>query len=315
MTLCLAEEAAACPICNDTRVQNVAPYRHYSPVFTNLSRLRCDGCGLVFASPMPDAAALNQYNSTYFAAAHGGIPADAVSIAYHAAINRLRVIHVENYLGARCIVVGSVLEIGPGGGHFANSWLERHSKCEYAVVESDITMHAWLRSLGIDVRTNAAAIPATASIDLVVMSHVLEHTTSPAAFIADTTAALKQGGVLFIEVPCRDFEFKPMDEPHLLFFDKSSLDTLLSACGFGHIQLTYHGRTIEQLRSESKIGRAWARARAHLLARGIVAPFASDAPELDVLQRPLERAAVAPFEAHHEQVAPAGWLRAMAVKL
>ena len=34
---------------------------------------------------------------------------------------------------------------------------------------------------------------------------------------------LKKKGHLFIEVPCKDWDHKNEDEPHLLFFDKKSM--------------------------------------------------------------------------------------------
>lgn len=58
-------------------------------------RMQCDDCEMVFVSLMPEANALAAYNSEYFLNAHDGIPIDAVSIAFHSAINRLRVAHVE----------------------------------------------------------------------------------------------------------------------------------------------------------------------------------------------------------------------------
>jgi SAM-dependent methyltransferase len=75
--------------------------------------------------------------------------------------------------------------------------------------------------------------------DLVVMSHVLEHISDPIKFIQIATSGLRQGGALFIEVPCRDWEHKDLDEPHILFFDKRPLQLLLQRAGFNDIEVSY----------------------------------------------------------------------------
>lgn len=306
---------SGCPVCREQSVRAMGPYRHAHSVFDACSRSACDTCGMVFAWPMPGTDALSEYNSNYFARAHGGAPRDPVSLAFHSGINRLRVAHVERYAAARGIEPAQVLEVGAGGGHFARHWLERHQGCRYWAIESDVTMHSGLWALGVELCVQPEDMAPGVTLDMVVMSHVLEHTTDPAEFLAMMTSRLRRGGALFIEVPCRDWEYKDADEPHLLFFDKGPMHRLLASCGFGDARVSYHGRELSELRAETRAARFRARARASLLARGIVAPFARTAPGLEVIDVPLERAAVAPFQAHIEQERPSGWLRAMALKL
>ncbi len=71
------------------------------------------------------------------------------------------------------------------------------------------------------------------------MSHILEHASSPVAFLQQALQFLKPGGVLFVEVACRDYEFKETHESHLLFFDKLSLMRLFERLGLIDIQLRY----------------------------------------------------------------------------
>ena len=184
----------------------------------------------------------------------------------------------------------------------------------YHAVEYDVSCHSGLTALGIHLVDGSEGIPAGTSVDLVVLSHVLEHVTDPVGFLGAMTTRLRLGGVLFIEVPCRDWEHKVQDEPHLLFFDKVPMRRLLDRIGFEQIQLSYHGQEISRLRRRGIAHKAWDAIRFRLLSRGLVAPFDRAEPALDLLATPLERAAVRPFEAHHEQEQPAWWLRTMAVK-
>ena len=88
---------------------------------------------------------------------------------------------------------------------------------------------------------------------------------------------------------------------------------LLEQVGFDQIQLSYHGKKIEQLRRSSWILSAWNGFRNRLLARGVVAPFSRSGPGLESLTA-LERAATRPYHAHIESTLPAWWLRAIARK-
>lgn len=263
---------------------------------------------------MPDEASLAAYNASYFSSAHGGRPTDKVSVAFHSAINRLRVAHVERYVEAVGLGVSSVLEVGAGGGFFARHWCARHPETSYHAIESDTSLHSNLQDIGVTLHADTHNSLAGEAVDLVVMSHVLEHSTDPRKFLREMTAPLRPGGALFVEVPCRDWEYKSQDEPHLLFFDKTPMARLLDELRFENVELTYHGEEIERLRSPSLATRVLGAVRSRLLARGVIAPFAHAAPGLEVLEDPLQRAAVAPFEAHREQSRPAWWLRAVAQK-
>ena len=266
---------------------------------------------------MPDAGALAAYNSGYFVNAHGGASSQPVVTAFHSAINRLRSAHVERFLEAHSISVSSVLEIGPGGGYFSRHWLKHHPGSTYYAIESDSSCHQKLVELGVRLVAGPEDLAGVPPVDLVVMSHVLEHVADPVAFLRAMTAHLRPGGVLFIEVPCRDWEHKEQDEPHLLFFDKAPMRRLLEDVGFGKIQATYHGEKIETLRrrqfERQPVRRIFDRVRSGLISRGIVAPLGW-ARGLGPVDTPLERAVVKPFAAHREQKTPSWWLRAVAIK-
>ena len=227
----------------------IKKYRYHQPIFSSCSIVGCSNCEMVFANPMPDEASLHQYNSGYFENAHGGVNVHPLAAAYFTAINLLRVIYVESYAEKNNSVIKNVLEIGPGGGQFAKHWLKRHPGIlQYAGVESDKICYTNLASVGVSVYAKTDEINTDARFDLVVISHVLEHSSHPAEFISDCTKLLSTGGILFIEVPCKDCEHKALDEPHLLFFDKKPMQLFLAKSGFTNIVTSYHGNTISDLK-------------------------------------------------------------------
>ncbi|RJR32859.1 MAG: class I SAM-dependent methyltransferase [Desulfobacteraceae bacterium] len=307
-------DAALCPVCFSSGAAILRTYRGKHPLFSAIEIARCLSCGMVFALPMPDSALLESYNSAYFESAHGGLSSDGQASAFFSAIARLRVAHLERYLDTVGIAPATVLEFGPGAGLFARSLLDRYPDISYNACETDVSLHGELRKMGIHLWEMSALKGDCNDFDLVVMSHVLEHVPNPVEFLQSVARNLAQGGVLFIEVPCRDFEYKELDEPHLLFFDKISLQFLLGRLGFHDTQITYHGQEIERLRHTSFFRNKLMALRSRLINMGLVAPFARIQPGMEMLTDPMERASVAPFYAHRESEKPAWWLRALARK-
>jgi len=303
-----------CPLCEKANVEIRAPYRGVHSTFVGLDRVRCISCDLFFASPMPNEQDLADYNSSYFDAAHGGASSNIISISFFTAIARLRQSYLEKYLKSRQIVASTVLELGPGPGYFAKTWIERHPDTTYMARETDISCHDGLNRIGVQLLSDNSKEVMNPIVDLVVMSHVLEHVANPKSFVMDATQNLRIGGVLFLEVPCLDYLHKPIDEPHLLFFDKKSMEYLLRVTGFENIELGYFGQEIKGLKSTSLLKSKLISVRARLLNLGIRWPFTRKRRGMEAIVSPIERAAVAPFKAHVECVEPAWWLRVVAQK-
>jgi SAM-dependent methyltransferase len=301
---------AICPVCGGGNTRRQGVFRHEHPIFSGCSREICGDCEMVFTAPMPTDADLSNYNASYFATAHGGQPNSPMAQAFFAGIAHLRLAFLRRFLDKHQIGVERVLELGPGPGFFARSWLEQAPQSIYSAFETDSSSHESLLKLGVKL-VNAADEVST---DLVVMSHVLEHVPDPIGFIRTATRGLKPGGALFIEVPCRDWEHKALDEPHILFFDKVPMRRLLDDLGFTDIEIAYYGQTIAQLKTESKLHSIWTRARAKLIGWGMIAPFAATPAGMEMLVDPLQRAMVGPYGAHRESIEPAWWLRAVARK-
>jgi len=269
---------------------------------------------LVFAHPMPSDSALAEFNASYFSCAHGGKPQSRIATAFFSGIARLRMIYLEPYLARRKITVSRVLELGPGPGFFARNWLERHPSTIYNAIETDRSCHASLKEIGVHLVDCSKRQAKEEPFDLIVMSHVLEHVSNPIQFISETTQNLRKGGALFIEVPCRDWEHKPIDEPHLLFFDKEPMKRLLENQGFREIKVSYHGQKIAHLKKASKVCSKIMALRSRLIGMGVIAPFGKFQPGMEALKSSLERAVLAPYLAHHESMEPAWWLRSLAIK-
>jgi SAM-dependent methyltransferase len=267
-----------------------------------------------FLSPLPSEAELEEYNAHYFANAHAGDADSASARAFHSAVNRLRVEHVERMRRAENVSVTRVLEIGPGRGDFARHWMKLHPGTEYHVIESDDSCRASLHEAGVHIHHSLSDLGSEGAFDLLVMSHVLEHAADPSAFLAAMVRRLRDGALVFIEVPCRDDLHKAVEEPHLLFFDRAPMERLLLRCGVEPVKVSYHGIEITRLSAGWATKRSFvqrvtdrlrpAAERLHLL------PVRGDLALVDSFEG---RSAVRRFEAHVEKPVPAWWLRAVGV--
>ncbi|MCE2517064.1 MAG: class I SAM-dependent methyltransferase [Alphaproteobacteria bacterium] len=200
-----------------------------------------------FIHPMPSEQEWDDYNSSYFENAHGGVSTWPWVKAYNSGVAKTRLHALLAYLEATDINVKSVLEIGPGQGYLMREWLARHPGTSYYVVESDESVHPELKASG-GIIVPASQIDTIGKVDLVIATHVIEHTLKPVEFLSYFTSALRKGGGVFIEAPCLDHKYKTIFEPHVQFFEKSTLAACFDAVGLRNLHLTYNGDPISSLR-------------------------------------------------------------------
>jgi len=300
-----------CPACKSVNIEIIRSYRNSHNIYAEMDLAKCSSCGLVFSTPMPSDKSLEEYNSSYFDTAHGGLQQSSAALAFFMGIAKIRALHLQKFLLKNKINAERILEIGPGHGFFAENWMKSNPGTKYYGAETDTSCHNSLKELGVELVQTGENLPET---DVVVLSHVLEHISRPFEFLSEVTKSLRTGGVLFIEVPCQDWKHKSVDEPHLLFFEKQSMTSLLKNLSFSGIEVSYHGREITSLQGDSIFTNKLSAVRTKLLNMGIVAPFAKYEAGLNEVLSPLEMASINPFKPHVESVNPSWWLRALAIK-
>ena len=299
-----------CPTCKCQKLDFIGPLKSKHIIYSNLNLNRCNSCKLVFANPMPSEEKLLEYNSSYFNTAHGDSKINQIDTSFFRGLSKIRLYYLTKFLNKKKIKCSNVLEIGPGPGYFAESWLELYPKTKYFAIETDTSCHDSLTKIGVKL-TN---LGENLKVDLIVISHVLEHVSDPIEFLNKVTKNLKKGGVLFIEVPCSDYLHKEIHEPHLLFFDKPSMRALLENMFFGNLELSYHGEKISSLIKKSKVKLYLNMVKYKLLCLGIVYPFSFKFKGMQLINDSRERASVSSSKAHKENIDPSWWLRAVAIK-
>jgi len=132
----------------------------------------------------------------------------------------------------------SVLEIGAGDGAVLAGLAERGFAARHFGIEISPTALAAARArgregLGALARYDGYRLPfADASLDLVLLSHVVEHLEHPRLLLREAARVARH---VFVEVPLEDTwrrpaHYRPNAEGHINFYDLRGIRTLLETC-------------------------------------------------------------------------------------
>lgn len=234
-----------CPNCLNKKNKHLAKYKGFSTLFSNKQIIYCLNCTIGFIYPQPSIFEIDDYNKNYFKNAHSYINQSSEIDRYNHSISKIRLFFLYDTIKSIEKKRRNILEIGPGYGHFMMHLKEKYPHTNYFIDETDKSLIKKLEKRGAFVTSNNLQ---EEKIDLVIISHVIEHSLNPVKFLKEKTRFLKKGGFVFIEVPCNDFIYKNNYEPHTLFFNKKALQTTLEKSGFSEIRLSYHGDTHNQIR-------------------------------------------------------------------
>ncbi len=123
-----------------------------------------------------------------------------------------------------------VLEIGCGGGWNLYPYMQDGAR----VVGYDHgpALVEFGRGLGMDLRTGSIDDVEGDEFDLIVLSHVVEHFLDPVGEVRKLAARLKNGGMVYIEVPnVRHFCLGGLQNAHTYYFSPATLIHYMSRAG------------------------------------------------------------------------------------
>lgn len=298
-----------CPVCNSQNVKFQSVYRNTHNCFSKLNRFSCLECELNFANPMPKISSLNNYNASYHVSAHGGADRNIKQQAFFSGLAKTRLDFIKKNVYLNRQNTYKILEIGPGPGAFVKVWMDAFTKSNYSVVESDKGCYNDLKRLGVKIIENEIE---REKYDFIIISHVLEHVTNPKDFLNPFIKQLKKGGHLFIEVPCMDWKHKEIDEPHLLFFDKTAMAVLLQKHKLSVVKQAYYGITHKKILNSYL--RFFKKLRAYFWRKGITYYHPEKNNISAIVNNDIETQALLSFDAHKEQNEYSWWLRVISKK-
>ncbi len=212
-----------CLICDSSRTRLLR-------IQNGFKILRCTGCGMQFADPIPTASELARYYDKDYKVALEGY---GRNMATHEA----RIVDLERWCPRR----GHLLEVGSSYGHTLA--IARDRGWQVAGVELSPTSSDHARAtFGLEIH-NCDLLEAPfpeGNLDAAILWHVLEHTRMPRVQISRLRNLLRPGGVLALRVPnIESFGARVggrswpwMCPPtHLWYFSPRTLPRLLEKCG------------------------------------------------------------------------------------
>lgn len=207
---------------------------------------RCAACGLALTWPPPPPEQLGRYYPATYYGTPGRPRFPSLVERVQAGLYGRRARAVEASAGGRA---GRVLDVGCGKGFLLDAFRRRGWSAEGIELSEQSARNA-REVLGLEVHVGAVealGLPA-GRYDAVVMWHVLEHVTDPAATLAEVHRLLRPGGAFLVSVPnfgspearaTRDGWFH-LDVPrHLVHFTPESLRRALRAAGFAETSVSW----------------------------------------------------------------------------
>ncbi len=261
-----------CPVCSEnewyqtgTKTQQAADERwksgypkiqktiffdlwHANENVVEMRRCVCKKCGFVIDLPRPDEQEVdNKYK--YLAVVEKdlgssrAISPEAMKQEHKQAIELLDLASFHLECTSRVL---DILDCGGGAGHFLIPMKEKGHNCY--LVDYNMYPMVGITRLG----NTLEDIPVDQKFDLIICRHVLEHVASPRKVAAGLRNYMKNGGLVYAEVPIELFgAAKPNGDPvtHINYFQRDSFRILFEKSGFVPIisrekTTTYHGGNI-----------------------------------------------------------------------
>jgi SAM-dependent methyltransferase len=226
----------ACPLCGRVRF---APFETWDAAGQALEYVICRHCGLVFRNPQPTAAALQEYYASEYVRDHQG--ADSVT-EREVRVQQARAAHLIGILQASVAGLHRHLDIGCSTGTLMRATAQAYG-CQTVGIEPARVYRQAALSQDLLVYSGLAEMSGEhpGRFDLISLSHVLEHLSQPLTYLEGLRREwLAPEGWLLIEVP-NLMVHQALEFPHLLAFDRRSLEHALMAAGFRPVLLRGHG--------------------------------------------------------------------------
>jgi len=146
----------------------------------------------------------------------------------------------------------SILDVGAGHGFFGmvaarnrNVYLEKYCAVEKDPILRKSLKKSWDRYFPkIKLETKESLGDTEGEYNFIVFSNILEHLNTPKSILKAAMKRLTKNGFVFIDVPNQDYIFKKDVFPHLLFFNKRSLETLFKETGLVIRHISCYGKSM-----------------------------------------------------------------------
>lgn len=236
-----------CPLCGEPHDKQKVVTRHVNGGKPEQAFYRCGSCDVCYLFPGLSPEEEKQFYANEFSSfmsGRAGAAAGWHEPERHVAANAWMVARRMKYLERRLPTKGRVLEVGCSSAFMLYPLVERGLEC--VGVEPSGVFGEYVRSRGIDCYDSIEDLVAAGrhrdGFDLILHGFVLEHVSTPRAFLQAQLDLLNPGGRIIFEVPSSaDALLTVYDLPaferfywivaHTWYFSKPSLEHLLKSLG------------------------------------------------------------------------------------
>ncbi|MDP1556969.1 MAG: class I SAM-dependent methyltransferase [Hyphomonas sp.] len=240
-----------CPACSGKASEPA--FEKFGFAFRN-----CDACATIYMSPRPSPAVMADYYSNsenYAYWAKYIFPASEAS--RREKIHKPWLERVAGYCDRFGVKKGTLLEVGPGFGTFAELATASGIFSQVIAIEPTPEMAAACRARGVEVIEKRIEDVASevGQADVLVSFEVIEHLFDPSRFATQCAALVRPGGLLVLSCPnglgfdiaLLGAKALAVDAEHVNLFNPDSLSQLLDRAGFEVLEASTPGRLDAEL--------------------------------------------------------------------
>lgn len=223
----------ACPLCGASEIRDMF-------LVDGFTVSRCHACSLVFVRDKVSAAELDRFYST--------APPDHVYSDPHNVTNLSYCYGLLRRLIEREVSGGSLLDVGCSAGQFLDVLDDRWEAHGIEISPQQASRAQQRHGSRVFNGTLAQYSGRDGSFDVVTLLDVLDHSPTPREDLLACARLLRTGGIVVIKVHNIDClfarvmgrRFYAITPPsHLFYFNRRTLDRLLSDCGYEMVGVHY----------------------------------------------------------------------------
>jgi SAM-dependent methyltransferase len=192
--------------------------------FTITSQV-CQACGIAIYTPRPSAQDVDEkYEFLQSIGSNKPATSHSSKRERRRAVRVFQIVrpHISGTSGAR------ILDFGGADGRLMQEFADRDATC-HLIDRCETAIPGVVR-----IGSTEDDIPVDRIYDAIVCNHVLEHLAEPFQIVEKLAESLKEGGILYAEVPMEIWKRPPLPrEPvtHINFFTPASLSYLMYRAG------------------------------------------------------------------------------------
>jgi transcription elongation factor Elf1 len=231
-------EQTTCPVCDGSSYETLSEKDRYG---LSCNTVICKNCGMLMTNPRMTKESLNKFYSDDYRELYVGSKNAEISFFDRQYKHGKRIVtFIKKHTKHSSLHDLFVMEVGCGAGGILSAFKDEGAEVFGLDLGSDYLEYG-VKHHGLNLQTGEIKNYISKKPDIIIYSHVLEHTCLPDEIINirnvcrdDTLLYVEVPGIMFIQKSYTDFMLY-LQNAHLYHFSLETLNNLLSRYGFSLI--------------------------------------------------------------------------------